>query len=46
MAELTEMQFGMLNWVDSEKHTLHGDADVSMGTGTFGVIWLTEKHRI
>jgi len=43
MAQLTEMQSGILSgWVQGTS-TIHGDVDAPTGTGTWGV-WLTEKH--
>ena len=38
-AEVIEMQFGMLSWVDPGNmyymgHVLHGDVDVPVGRGT------------
>jgi len=48
MAEPTEMQFGMLSWVDP-RNVLLGVIDAPTGMGTFRGVWPLKcivKHRI
>jgi len=49
MAELMEMQSGMLSWVDPREHVLHADVDVPTLRGTFGGCLADStivKHRV
>ena len=46
LAELIDMQFGMLSQMGAANHLIDVGVHVLMGRGTFGVVWPIEKHRI